>query len=139
MASTPNKLYLLIITASVAGYVWLYINMHQVAGIHAGNIDACFMKQTLHIPCPSCGSTRSVAALFSGNIKDALYWNPLGIIVAFIMVLGPLWAMADLLLSKATLFSFYKIAENTLSKKKYAIPAIVLILINWAWNIHKNL
>lgn len=139
MASTPKKLYLLIIAASVAGYVWLYVNMHQVAGINAGNVDACFMKQTLHIPCPSCGSTRSVAALFNGNIKEALYWNPLGIVIALIMLVAPVWAIADLFFRKDTLFGFYKTTESTLRKKKYAIPAIVLVLINWAWNIHKNL
>ena len=29
--------------------------------------------------------------------------------------------------------------EETLSKKRVAIPAIMVILLNWIWNIYKGL
>lgn len=91
------------------------------------------------MPCPSCGSTRSVISIVNGKFSDALSINPLGYIIAVIMVLIPLWLLIDVLIKKKSLFKFYIKMETYLKKPQLAIPLIVLVLINWIWNITKGL
>lgn len=96
-------------------------------------------KRMTHIPCPACGSTRAANALLHGNLDTAFYLNPLGFIIAFLMIALPLWICYDLLSNKKTLFhAYYKVEEN-LKQKRFALPAILLILANWTWNIYKDL
>jgi hypothetical protein len=121
----------------MAGYTWLFIN--YASAHHHSGINACFIKGITGIPCPSCGSTRSVISLMQGNIGDALYYNPLGIILSVIMVLVPLLVTYDLLNGKESLLRLYSRAENTVRQKFVAIPLIVLMLANWAWNIYKGM
>lgn len=39
--------------------------------------SSCFIRSVFGIPCPGCGSTRAVAALCRGKLKEALYFHPL--------------------------------------------------------------
>lgn len=55
------------------------------------------------------------------------------------MIIVPFWIIYDHILQKATLFNVYKKTELILKQKRIAIPAILLILLNWAWNIQKGL
>lgn len=91
------------------------------------------------MPCPSCGSTRSIVSLIEGNFVEALKINPLGLIVAAIMLFTPLWIVVDLIRKKNSLFDFYKKSEGYLKKPRYAFPLVFLVLINWVWNIVKGL
>ncbi|MGF1636390.1 MAG: DUF2752 domain-containing protein [Cyclobacteriaceae bacterium] len=97
------------------------------------------MKHATNIPCPSCGSTRSVVSLIHGEFIDALLINPLGYIVATIMLMMPIWILIDLVYKKETLYKLYQKMEVYLKKPQFAIPLIVLIIINWIWNITKGL
>jgi hypothetical protein len=103
------------------------------------SVDVCLIKQLTNIPCPSCGSTRSVISLSKGDFKDAFEINPIGYIVAFIMLISPLWIIADIKLNSNSLFNCYQNIENHLKKLKYSIPLILLVMINWIWNIKKGL
>lgn len=138
MTRDRNKLYLLLIMACLAGYIWLYFGM---ANTFADNQSAevCLIKHATNIPCPSCGSTRSVISLTKGDFIGALQLNPLGILVAVIMILAPLWVITDAITKKSTLFVFYQKIDGYLKKPKVAIPLIFLLMINWIWNIAKGL
>ncbi len=138
MALNSNKLYTLLLVACMAGYIWLYygINSYQLG---KESFEACLIKHVTNIPCPSCGSTRSVMSLIKGNFKNALLINPLGYVVTFIMVLCPVWILMDIISKKKTLFMFYQKIELYLKKPQIAIPLITLITINWIWNIIKGL
>ena len=92
-----------------------------------------------HIPCPSCGATRSVLYLTKGEIAEALYLNPIGVILVTIMIVVPIWLLYDVIFHKNTLFQFYRKIELTLNRRIIAIPAILLVLMNWIWNIYKGL
>jgi len=134
-----KKLYSILFIACAAGYIWLGLNISQ--GHHEENIavEVCLIKHTTNIPCPSCGSTRTILALLHGNIMDSLYWNPLGLIVLLIMLIIPLFMTYDFVCKKELLLKMYYKTEATFRKRKYAVPAIVLILLNWIWNISKGL
>jgi hypothetical protein len=51
----------------------------------------------------------------------------------------PVWLAADLLRERDSLYRFYQRAEATLRRPSVALPLILLILANWAWNIVKSL
>src|SRR5690606_2597037 len=124
--------------ACVAGNIWLYYSMTQ----HFADSklsDVCLIKHFTHIPCPSCGSTRSVISLTKGNIVEALTINPFGLIVASIMFIAPFWIALDIATQRNTLFNFYLKVEAFLKQRKYAIPLILLVIANWIWNISKGL
>ncbi|WP_366523584.1 DUF2752 domain-containing protein [uncultured Kordia sp.] len=97
------------------------------------------MKNITSIPCPSCGTTRSVISLTKGDFFDAMTINPLGFIVGIIMLIAPIWILFDILTKRSSLFNFYKKIETYLQKTTYAIPLILFIVINWIWNITKGL
>lgn len=138
MSLNRNKLYLLICIACLAGYVWLYFGLTNDY-IQFKSLQVCPIKHITNIPCPSCGSTRSVILLTQGNFIQAFRINPIGYIIAFIMLLTPIWITLDIAFKRKTFFVFYKKIETYLKRPQYAIPLILLVIINWIWNITKGL
>lgn len=136
MISSRNKLYAILITACLAGYIWIYFGLQT---INKSGFEGCFIKQLTNIPCPSCGSTRSILLLMKGYFFEALITNPLGYFIATIMTLSPIWIIIDIATKNKSLFEFYKKIEETLRKRKYSIPLILIIILNWIWNITKGL
>lgn len=139
MSLNRNRLYLLLAAACLAGYAWLYYGFRLDLTNHNQGLELCPIKLLTGIPCPSCGSTRSVLWILQGDFMAATLLNPIGLMVALIMVLAPLWIAFDLLTQKNSLFIFYRKLEKFIQKKAVAIPLIVLVLINWVWNIIKGL
>ncbi len=141
MSSTlnRNKLYLLLLLACFAGYVWVYYNYTYNLDNFNNGINTCIIKQVTGIPCPSCGATRSIISLLQYNLEEALYWNPIGIILVIIMTISPIWIVFDYLRKKDSLYIFYRRVE-VLFRNKYIVGiAIFLILANWIWNYQKGL
>lgn len=138
MTRDRNKLYITLIVACLVGYIWLYFSMTKN---FAGNksVEVCLIKHVTNIPCPSCGSTRSIISLIKGDFIVAFNLNPAGYLVAFIMLIAPLWVIADTIMRSNTLFNFYQKMETYSKKPKYAIPLIFIVIINWVWSITKGL
>lgn len=133
-----NKLYSILFIACIAGYIWLYFSVSRNLAFN-NSVEICLIKHATNIPCPSCGSTRSVISLTNGNFIEAFTINPIGYIVASIMLFAPFWIVFDLVTRKSTLLNFYLKFETFLKKPKYSIPLILLVVINWIWNISKGL
>ena len=133
-----NQLYLLLGVACLAGYAWVYFEQ-TYASTHPGVSSVCLVKHVTNIPCPSCGSTRAVLNIIEGNWGDALYLNPLGYLIAAILLLLPLWILFDWVARKNSLYFFYKRTEAFLTTPRYAIPLVTLLAANWIWNIIKGL
>lgn len=133
-----NKLYSILIIACIAGYIWLYYSTITNTTENK-SVEVCLIKYAINIPCPSCGSTRSLISLTKGYFVEAFDLNPIGYIVALIMLTAPVWIVADLILKNNSLFKCYQKVEDYLKKPKYAIPLILLVIINWIWNIIKGL
>ena len=55
-------------------------------GAHLLGVTLCPLRRFLGIPCPTCGTTRVVVALFGGNVREALALNPL---TATLLCVGP--------------------------------------------------
>lgn len=131
-----NKLYLLLGSATAAGYAYLAWSLHHES---SGNLTPCLIKNVTGMPCPSCGSTRSVASIVSGNITQAALINPMGFLIAVIMLTVPFWLLYDITFKKDTLYINYLWAEKKLQVKWVAIALITLVIANWVWNINKGL
>lgn len=97
------------------------------------------MKYVTNIPCPSCGSTRAILSILSGEFSKGFYLNPLGYILILIILITPIWLIYDLSRNRNTLFVFYNRIEAILRQKHVYIPLIVIVCINWVWNIYKGL
>lgn len=136
-----NKLYLFLLVACLAGYVWLFYNI-LVNSLPNTNVatpfGSCIIKNISGIPCPSCGSTRSIIFILKGDFLEALSLNPLGYLSACIMLIIPLWIGYDLITKKNSFFVFYKKVEVYLRKPMYMIPLAFLFILNWVWNILKE-
>jgi hypothetical protein len=138
MTLNRNKLYSILLTACVAGYIWLYFCI-TTSVTENKSVEVCMIKHVTNMPCPSCGSTRSIVSLTKGNYVEAFDLNPIGYIIALIMLTAPVWIIADMILRKNSLFRCYQEIEIHLKKPKYTIPLILLVIINWIWNITKGL
>lgn len=136
---TKNKLYILILIACFIGYSWLLFL--KLATIKNSGLDltVCIFKRVTSFPCPSCGTTRAVSFLFNGEIVKSLFLNPFGILVAGIMIVSPVWIISDLIAKKKSYYDFYLKTEKLIQKKEIFIPLIILVILNWIWNIYKHL
>ena len=136
---SKNKLYILILFACFLGFSWLLFL--KLAAVKNSGLDltVCVFKRVTSLPCPSCGTTRAVSYMFNGEIVKSLFLNPFGIIVAGIMVVSPGWIIWDIIAKKQSFYNFYIKTEKLIRKKEIAIPLIVLVILNWVWNIYKHL
>ena len=89
----------------------------------------CLFRRVTGIPCPSCGATRGVLALFDGSPGDALGHNPLMVVlvIAFFVggLLAPIWARA------AGVFP----EVNSPLPGWIRVGIVAVIIVNWVWVI----
>jgi hypothetical protein len=134
-----NNLYILVIGLSLAGYLWLAWNVFESASLHAPT-TTCIWKGITHLPCPSCGTTRSLVLLVKGHVAESLLVNPFGVILALALTIIPFWIIADTFRKSDSFFRWYVSAEHLLVKNMWiSIPAIAVVVLNWCWNIMKGL
>jgi hypothetical protein len=138
MINSKNRLYLILILACIAGYIWIFYNLKTISSVQ-NTVNVCIFKKVTNLPCPSCGTTRSIISIAKGDLINSLIINPLGFITSIILVSITVFILIDFLFQKKFLLDFYQKIELTIKKPKYAIPLIILILINWIWNIKKGL
>jgi hypothetical protein len=138
MILSRNKLYTLLFAACLTGYIWLYYQI-SASLTETNSVDVCLIKKVTNIPCPSCGSTRSLISLTQGNFFEAFYLNPFGYLIAVGLLMTPIWVIMDVTTRSNTLLNSYILFEAQLKNPKLAIPLILLTIINWIWNITKGL
>lgn len=135
---TRSKLYILLSAACLAGYLWLYFFKVRSV-VNFGDVELCLFKHFTGLPCPSCGSTRAVLQLFQGNLKEAFLFNPIGYVIFIVLLIVPIWIIFDVVSARASLFIFYQKAECFIKQKLVAISLIFIVLLNWIWNIYKEI
>ena len=77
-------------------------------------------------------------ALINGDFLKAVLLNPIGLLLLGGLVIFPVWLLHDLALKKNSFHVFYASVEKTLKQKHVAWPLIILLLLNWCWNIYKG-
>jgi hypothetical protein len=138
MALKQSSLYRMIVFLFGAGYAWLGYHFFK-ADDHAG-MTICLFKNVTGIPCPSCGVTRSLLLFARGSFLKAIWINPLGLLVGVLMIVIPIWAATDYVRDKITLAQAYDSLSGLLQRHKLLYTAIIALgLLNWGWNIVKDL
>ena len=129
-----NKLYIVLLGLSLAGYVWIGWS------VVAGTPNVCLFKEVTHLPCPACGTTRSLLLLMNGHFTGSLLVNPFGIFIGAGLLIVPFWIGVDVFRKRDSFHRRYMLIERTLSEKKWVfIPALAIVILNWCWNISKGL
>lgn len=137
---TKNKLYTILAVACFFGFVWLGFAYVFGEFLLRNQLHVCIFKNLTGYPCPACGTTRSVKLLlFDGDIWGAFLMNPLGIVVSGIMIAVPFWLLYDGMSKRQTFFNAYVKAEKIITTKWILLLLIALLVLNWIWNLNKQL
>lgn len=116
----------------IAGYFFLYYSSNSISGY-----TFCLFKNVTGFPCPACGSTRATVSLLHGNFLESILINPLSILTNILILISIIWMLTDLIRNKETYFFFMKKKWNL--NWKITMLLILTIIINWIWNIKKEL
>lgn len=130
-----DKFYILLMALCLCSIVWIIFCVNNQDG--QGLWQGCLSKQILHIPCPSCGTTRSVISIIKGDFLNAVLINPLGYIAIISIVIIPIWIIIDCSTGKSTLVNTYYACLRFIKQAYIYIPLIILTICNWIWNIVK--
>lgn len=133
---SKNKLYLFIIVACITGFSYLFYSIHYS---RSTSFSFCMIKNVTSYPCPACGTTRAIQLLINKNWVASLQMNPFGILVILLMLVMPIWIVFDFLTKKNTFLISYQKIETVIRTKWIAALLIILVLLNWIWNIKKGL
>jgi hypothetical protein len=134
---SKNRLYLLAIGMAIAGYLLVFYNVQKKENTKVQSL--CMLKNITGIPCPACGTTRSVTSLAKGEFSKAFLINPLGYLAAGMLILFPLIILLDIIQKKDRFYRLFHKADSFFKKRWIAIISILIILANWCWNIYKEL
>ena len=91
-------------------------------------LTLCVFKGLTGLPCPTCGSTRTLGRLFALDFAGAWSQNPLATAAAFGLAA---WALADLALLPRRRALRLEIAPRLGPALRWA--ALLLFLLNWAY------
>lgn len=138
MSISRGRLYTFLSILCLIGYLWVGLQFFEERGDQQGQFEVCIVKHITSVPCPACGSTRSVIELIKGDIGHALWLNPFGIIILLIMIITPFWLLSDVILGKSSLYKVFMKVEFLLKRPSIYIPLIAIVVANWIWNIHKG-
>jgi hypothetical protein len=134
-----RNLYFLTLSLSLVGFAWLSWNLFDQSATR-NTPTPCLVKHITGIPCPSCGTTTAMIELMRGNLFSSLHINPLGLLMMAALIIFPCWIILDILRTGNSFFRFYRWFETLFSQQRWvSVPAVIVIMINWIWNISKGL
>ncbi len=132
-----SRLYSIIAIASLAGFAWIsYLHTRE---FNTNEPSVCMIKSLTSIPCPSCGTSRSVMLIMDGHYLAAVKINPLGFLISFMLMVCPVWVLVDVVMKRSSFLQFYHTAESIIRIKWVTIMMITLVAANWIWNIMKGI
>lgn len=136
---TKKGIYRFTLIGVMAGYAWLTFSIFSLHTYNSGQgiWGGCLFKQLLHIPCPACGSTRSILVLIGGHPVTALQYNPFGYLLLAALLILPCWLAYDKWSGKSTYYQAYIQAERILRKPPVFFLFWLLVLANWIWKFFK--
>jgi len=118
------------------GYLGL-LYFNESSELH--NHSLCFVKNVFNVACPSCGISRGLLLLVSGEFEAAFLMNPLSYLLGLSLVILPIWLSWDTLRRQNSLWKSYQLMVKLIETKKVAIICTAVIGLNWIWTISKGI
>lgn len=124
--------YVYAVLLLVAGVAWLMLSATPAISGHI----LCPFRKITSLPCPSCGSTTSVSLMMSGQWQSAFYANPLGYVIAIVMIGATFWLTVDIATGRRGLYNTYYTIEDRLRRR----PLLLFIILSpviaiWIWKL----
>jgi hypothetical protein len=94
----------------------------------------CPLRKYTGIPCFTCGSTRAVLALISGDLKTAFLTQPL--IISLLCCIAPiaLFNLCTALLHKR----LFMVSLSRMEKVFFCLVLVAATLLNWIYLLSTN-
>ena len=137
--NSAKRIKTVVMIASLAGILWLIAGYFIFDSGMDSLMGGCIIKRVTGYPCPSCGITRALILILTGQPSGALLLNPMSYIVGTFMIVTPVWIIFDRIAGKESFYYTYHKVEQYLRKRYVAFSLIGLVFINWIWNIYKGL
>ncbi|MEZ5016652.1 MAG: DUF2752 domain-containing protein [Flavipsychrobacter sp.] len=135
LSTKGKRFYIFISLITIIGWGWLILQYYVP---REGTV--CLIKNVTGYPCPSCGTTRASVAVLHGDWQLAIHHNLLGFFAVAMLSILPIWLLKDLIGKRASLFKIYVTTEEALKRNKaLLIILLLLISINWIWNLFKTI
>lgn len=117
------------ISVGIFFLVGLYQLSSRTDGFTSGPV-LCPFRALTNLPCPYCGTTRSVGNIVIGNFEQALYFNPLGYLVV-------LFFLAYLLAPHKIKALYREVGTKfaNISKNSRISLTLALTLLPWLLNL----
>jgi len=96
------------------------------------------LQKTTGIPCPACGSTRSLIEIVHGHPIAGMQTNPLGYLSLLFLLVMPIWLWLWSFNQEINHPGILSTGRAIHQKKYVASILIMLVLANWIWNIYKH-
>lgn len=111
-------------------FIFLLLLLHLIFSPYVWG-TSCLIQGSIGVPCPTCGSVRSVICLLKGNLKQALYWHPLVFLSLFVLIGGFSFSIAEEV-RKQRAFAKREIYHPKYASKTFwliFLPVLLLYLI----------
>lgn len=131
-----KKTFWITLTLLFMSYVWITVSLLTDT---TNSKPLCLLKRISGVPCPSCGTTRSILSILHGHFKEAFYLNPLGYLAVIILLTAPIVLVVGLIKKRNYLYEVFSFINSTKWTYKVWIPALTVLIINWIWNILKHM
>jgi hypothetical protein len=120
------------IVFSLASFLAIRIFSAQTNGFSEGPIF-CPIRLVTGLPCPACGTTRSIGSIAIGNFEQAWALNPLGF---FTFALAIAWAVKPGLITN--LLDYINVLSAKINLSKQFIIIILLYICMWLITIFRT-
>lgn len=89
----------------------------------------CVFRTLTGVPCPTCGSTRSIVFLSRGDLHSAIAMNPLVAVCAIAALLFMTYGLFALVFGMPRV----DFALSEKEKDRVRLAVVLLVLINWLY------
>ncbi len=113
-----KKITIIVAELLVLIFIVILVNTTNIAQ----KTPECWFYQSTGLECPSCGGTRCVINLFSGNFKEAFFLHPIYFIIIFYLLIVSVIYIINLNKQE-------KIAKWLYPKAWYAIMFAIILVI----------
>ncbi len=131
MPFNPQKYYIFLVSIFIGTglIIWSELPTKE------NHITTCIFKNVTGYPCEFCGTGRALIFLRYGKVYHSIMSNPLGIMMSVFLSISIVWVVVDLIRKKETYFP----AINRKVSPMFIVVIILFVIVNWIWNIYKDI